>query len=154
DLAAGAAAAGQLQKDSLKWRGPSWSRRSKTSPPAKLQDRAGSLGRAAERPRNGLRLGGRDSEQRESRPIRGPSALLPVSTGGHAHANHERELLLRLLQLRSDRLDVGRREVESARRLRLAPSNPPRLPDAGHQLVERIGLHESSFRTSRANTRT
>ena len=96
----------------------------------------------------------RDLQEREGRPLRHAPALLPVAKCGHTDTNHQCKLGLRLPEIRTDRFDIGRLELPSARGLPFTAANRPRLAHALQQFVECVGFHLNSSRTTRASVRS
>src|ERR1700694_2609840 len=94
---------------------------------------------------------GRHAKERERRSVGRTAPLLPIAQSGHAHADHERELHLRLAQLAAQLLHIRR----LARRDTCAPPPPQAdrtgLTDARQQFLECGSLHLNSSRICRAN---
>ncbi len=95
-----------------------------------------------------------NAQQSERRAIGGATTLLPIAQRGDTHADHQREFDLRLPQLATQRLDIGRLEGPNARGLPLTAANLTRLAHARQQLLKCGSFHLNSSRTRRASART
>jgi hypothetical protein len=72
----------------------------------------------------------RDLQQRSCRAVRMATTLLPVPESGYAHANHERKLVLRFLELLPNGLNVFGSKGELPARLRFAAKDTASLANA------------------------
>ncbi len=88
-----------------------------------------------------FRVLGRNLEKRFCRTMRVTPPLLPVPKSGHADSDHERKLILRLLELLSNCLYIFRRESKLAARFNLSAQDAPTLTDAIDQLIKVFRIH-------------
>ena len=95
----------------------------------------------AERFLHCLRVFSGNLKKRFRRTVRVTPPLLPVPKSGHADSDHERELILRLLELLSNRLYIFRRESKLAARFKLSAQDAPTLTDALDQLIKVFRIH-------------
>ena len=93
-------------------------------------------------------------EQREGGTIGRATPLLPIAQRRDAHSNHQRELFLGLLQIRTYSLYVGGLERGGAGWFLLPAPDCTELPHAGEQLFKGFGFHLNSPRTTRASARS
>jgi hypothetical protein len=102
---------------------------------------------------DGFRVFGSNLEKRFGRTVRVTSSLLPIAKGSYAHSDHERELVLRLLELLSNCLHILWREYEFPIRLSLTAKYAAALTDTLNQLIKVFRVHLNSCRTAFARIR-
>src|SRR5687767_10907264 len=107
----------------------------------------------AERLLDGFRVLSSNLEKRFGRTMWMTSPLLPIAERGYAHSDHERKLVLRLLELLSNCLHIFRPEDKLPTRFSLAAKNAPTLTDALDQLIKIFRVHLNSCCTAFARIR-
>src|SRR5262245_36252534 len=110
--------------------------------PARLTSSAGSPW-LPQRGGNGLGVFGGDSQKSTRRSFRLASALFPILQGCDTHANHARELSLRLPEPAPDCFHINSPELGNPARRSFATPDLPSLPNTRNQVVKVTFSHET-----------